>query len=200
MKIFILRHEDRPCDCTFFSPLTENGLNNSIKLSKVLQNNNINKIFSSPFIRTLQTVDPFTKDTKQSINLEYGLCEIHHQTIIPVKSVGLSLPEYLAKKYNYNPNYTSFIKPTGIKYPENATDCENRMKRVLKNIIETYYKTDDNILIVTHQSLCNTALKIINKYSVQYKHTLDDEIAKGYQKGKVSLIFSTDQWVYTKLN
>ena len=32
MKIFILRHEDRTMDGTFFSPLTQDGLDKSIKL------------------------------------------------------------------------------------------------------------------------------------------------------------------------
>ena len=37
MKIYILRHEDRTQDCTFFSPLTELGLHNSKKLVDVLK-------------------------------------------------------------------------------------------------------------------------------------------------------------------
>ena len=32
MKIYILRHEDRTMDCTFFSPLTQKGLENAIDL------------------------------------------------------------------------------------------------------------------------------------------------------------------------
>ena len=32
MKIYILRHEDRTMDLTFFSPLTKNGLEKSINL------------------------------------------------------------------------------------------------------------------------------------------------------------------------
>jgi len=199
MKIFILRHEDRTQDCTFFSPLTELGLNNAKKLIEVLKKNNINMIFSSPFIRTLQTVTPFLKETNQLVNLEYGLSEIHHQSIIPPKSVGLLLPDYLAKYYNYNPEYKSFIKSNEIKYPENKKDCQNRMRKVIKNIIEKYYKTELNILIVTHQSLCETVIKIINKFSTEYKHKLENEIVVGYQKGKVCLIFDND-WTYKKLN
>ena len=37
MKIYILRHEDRTQDCTFFSPLTEFGLRNAKKLINVLK-------------------------------------------------------------------------------------------------------------------------------------------------------------------
>lgn len=199
MKIFILRHEDRTQDCTFFSPLTELGLNNAIKLTQILKENNINMIFSSPFIRTLQTVYPYLKETKQTVNLEYGLSEIHHPDIIPPNSVGLTLPEYLTKHYHYNPEYLSLIKPNGIKYPENTKDCENRMRIVIKNIIEKYYKTDLNILLVTHSTLCNSVLKIINKFSKEYRHKLNDEIIKGYQKGKLCLIFD-NKWTFRKYN
>ena len=37
MKLYILRHEDRTQDCSFFSPLTKEGLNNSIKLIDILK-------------------------------------------------------------------------------------------------------------------------------------------------------------------
>jgi 2,3-bisphosphoglycerate-dependent phosphoglycerate mutase len=199
MKIYILRHEDRTQDCSFFSPLSELGLNNSKKLIPILKENNINMIISSPFIRTLQTVNPYLRESNKKVNIEYGLSEIHHQDIIPPKSVGLVLPEYLAKHYNYNQEYASFIKPDGIKYPENGKDCENRMRRTIKNIIEKYYKTDYNILIVTHQSLCNTMMKIVNKFGINHRHKLTNEIAMGYQKGKVSLIFD-NEWTFKKLN
>ena len=36
MKIYILRHEHRTNDCSFFSPLTELGLDNANKLVPIL--------------------------------------------------------------------------------------------------------------------------------------------------------------------
>lgn len=199
MKIYILRHEDRTQDCTFFSPLTELGLHNSKKLVSILKENNINLIFSSPFIRTLQTVNAYLKNNNLKVNLEYGLCEIQHPDIIPPKSVGIELPKYLAKHYNYNPEYTSFIKHDGLKYPEETKGLQNRTIKLIRHIIEKYYKTDLNILLVTHQGLCNTILKIINKFSTNYKNKLGLEILNGYQKGKLCLIFDND-WTFKKLN
>ena len=61
MKIYLLRHEDRTQDATFFSPLTKQGLENSVKLIKDLEKSNINIVYSSPFIRTLQTIHPYVK-------------------------------------------------------------------------------------------------------------------------------------------
>jgi broad specificity phosphatase PhoE len=197
MKIYILRHEDRTHDCTFFSPLTEFGLTNSIKLIKYLDMSNINLIFSSPFIRTLQTVFPFVKNKGYKINIEYGLSEIHHEDIIPKKSVGLLLPEYLGKYYNYNCNYESIISTFNIKYPEKYKDVVTRIKIILKNLIENYINTDYNILLVTHQSLCKAMLEIIN--SCNSNLIIDSFIINNYPKGQITLIFN-NEWCFKLIN
>ena len=36
MRLYILRHEDRTMDASFFSPLTKEGLDNSVKLIDIL--------------------------------------------------------------------------------------------------------------------------------------------------------------------
>lgn len=189
MKIYLLRHEDRTEDCTFYGPLTKNGIDNSKNLANILVNYNINKIYSSPFIRALQTIYPYSKENNHKINIEYGLEEINHEDIIPKKSAGISLPEYLAESFNYNPEYKTIIKPEHIAYPETEKDVEKRVKRLLRNIIEQHGGTDDNIILVTHQCVCNNVIKIGRK------HKLEDE----YAKGQLSLVFDND-WVYKKLN
>ena len=55
MKIILLRHEKRGLDVGFMSPLTDEGYLNSIKLPQKLQSYKIDAIYSSPFLRTLQT-------------------------------------------------------------------------------------------------------------------------------------------------
>jgi 2,3-bisphosphoglycerate-dependent phosphoglycerate mutase len=76
MKIYILRHEERTIDCSFFGPLTMNGLQNSKKLINKLDMLNITDVYSSPFIRTLQTIEPFIKKNNMKIKLEYSLTVI----------------------------------------------------------------------------------------------------------------------------
>lgn len=199
MKIYILRHEDRTQDCSFFAPLTESGLANAKNLVEKLKEININIIFSSPFIRTLQTVIPYSKDANIKINLEYGLIELHHADIIPAKAVGISLPEYLAESYNYNNLYKTIVKPTDIKYPESDKDVMLRAKRVLKDIIGKYYETDSNIILVSHQSVCNAILKIVNKESEKFKGKLPEKLLNSYDKGKISLVFDKG-WTYKPIN
>ncbi len=46
MKIYILRHEDRTIDASFFSPLTEKGLINANNLCFYLEKIDITKILN----------------------------------------------------------------------------------------------------------------------------------------------------------
>ena len=59
MRLFLLRHEERPKEVGFYTELTEEGKKNSINKVKQLEKLNIDKIFCSPFIRCVQTIEPF---------------------------------------------------------------------------------------------------------------------------------------------
>ena len=60
MKILFLRHEIRNLrDPTFYSPLLKKGLNNAVQLVSILKRHKIDLIFSSPFKRVLQTIEPY---------------------------------------------------------------------------------------------------------------------------------------------
>ena len=59
--LYLLRHEERGSSPVFHTELTNSGKINSINLSKMLENIDIDMIFSSPFLRTLQTVNPYCK-------------------------------------------------------------------------------------------------------------------------------------------
>jgi len=197
MKIYILRHEDRTIDATFFSPLTEQGLNNANNLIPIIQKLNITKIYCSPFIRTMQTIYPFSKKNNIKLNLDYSLIEIQHESIIPPKSHSVELPLYIAKEFNYNTDYISSIKPSEISYPEDQIFLEKRTKKFLKHIIYNHYKTNENILLVTHQGLCTVILKIVDKFGITKP---DIPILENYPLGCLSLIFENNQWNYKKIN
>ena len=106
MKIFILRHEDRTMDLTFFSPLTKNGLDKSLKISDELNKLEINSIYSSPYVRTLKTIYPYSKSKSMPVKLDYSLTELYQSDNIPKKSYSVTLPDYIAKSFNYDENYT----------------------------------------------------------------------------------------------
>lgn len=198
MKIYILRHEDRTQDCSLYSPLTKNGLNNSIKLVHTLDKIGINVVISSPYIRCLQTVYPYCKEKGLKVNIEYGLGEIQHNELISKRSANLRLPEYLIISFNGNLNYKTIVEPEIINYPETEKQVDLRVRRVLRELIKEYLpKNVDNILIVTHQVVCQQILKIVNKFSEEFKNKVKTD---AYEKGKVCLIFDSGKWTFKEIN
>jgi broad specificity phosphatase PhoE len=194
MKIFILRHEDRTQDASFFSPLTKNGLENSKKLINKCEDLDITYVYSSPYIRTLQTIYPYIKSKEKQIRLEYALSEINDPHLIPKNAHGIYLPEYLAQSFLYDENYKSVIQPNELKYPETEKDVEARIKNFLKILITNHYKTDDRILLVTHQVVCNNILNLVNKI---FKNK--DKV-NNYQTGAITLVFENNDWTFKPIN
>ena len=196
MKIYILRHEDRTMDGTFFSPLTQDGLDNAVKLIELLNKYNIDCIYSSPFIRTLQTVYPYAKSKGLKINADHSLAEIQHPHIIPVKSFQITLPLYIAEQFNCNPNYTSSLDPQFHVYPEDEQSVNNRVKQFITKLINEKLDSNHNVLIVTHQIVCNCLLKLATKKIKELKI----DASYNYPKGGMTKIFDTAEWTFKPIN
>ena len=197
MKLYILRHEDRTQDATFFSPLTKDGLENSEKLIELLKELNTDTIYSSPFIRTLQTINPYAKYKNLKINIDYSLAELQHPDLIPPNSYKVTLPKYIAKDFNYSDNYESTITPHDYKYPEDEAAMNKRIKKILIKILTNHSNKDDNIIIVSHQGICNLILKIVGK-------SIDNDRLKKlqfkYPTGALTKIFDSKNWVFKNIN
>jgi bisphosphoglycerate-dependent phosphoglycerate mutase len=143
----------------------------------------------------LQTIFPYVKNKNLNINIDYALSEIHHINIIAKKSHGIQLPNYLKKKYNYNPKYKSSINSKQIIFPEEYKDIIIRFKKFLKFLFINYIHSDYNIILVTHQSLCKVILEIINKYK-----NINKDLINNYSLGKLCLVFDYNNWTFTEIN
>ena len=76
MKLYIMRHCERDINnCSFESPLIDIGHINAQQLCNTMNLFNITKIFSSPFLRTIQTSHYYSKEKKIPIHIDYSLCE-----------------------------------------------------------------------------------------------------------------------------
>jgi broad specificity phosphatase PhoE len=198
MKIYIIRHEDRTQDATMFSPLTEEGIDNSSNLIDIISSLNVNILYSSPFIRTLQTIFPYSKKKNIKINIDYGISELQHPDLIPPNSYKVYLPKYIANQFNYNDNYTSSMQPIDYQYPECSIELTKRIKKFLKKIITNNQNHSNIILISTHQGVCNTILKIIEKTDTTKLKNFDSKYK--YPKGKITQIFDQDKWTFKPIN
>ena len=121
--------------------MAKKGIENSNELIETLEKLNITRLFSSPYVRTLQTIYPYAKKTNKKIKLEYGLSEINHPELIPKNSFGIRLPEYIAEAFQFDNDYNTHIEPENLKYPETEEDV---MKRI-KDFILYFTKNDKSI-------------------------------------------------------
>ena len=197
MKLYILRHEDRTMDLTFFSPLTKNGLEKSINLVNYLEKEKINSIYASPYIRTLQTIYPYSKKYNLKSKLDYSLAELYQEDNIPKKSYQITLPEYIAETFKYDDEYKSLIMPADVNFPENIKLFNERIKHFLKTIIRNNYNTDNNIVLVTHQGVIDIIMRILGKRSSELKELVKDV---RYPKGSLTKILDNGEWGFKKIN
>ena len=156
MKIYLLRHEKRSMlNPTFYSPLLTEGLEDAEKLKFILDKENINFIFSSPFKRVLQTIRPFCDMKKMNVNIEYSLYEricdrSNHVIKFDKNNFHLKLLESDDEYYMMNQKYKSFLNLEDVKY---GNDSKNRTFNFLNFVKKKYKNEDVNILFATHAGL-----------------------------------------------
>ncbi len=160
MRLILLRHEERDLlDPRFFTELTLKGKENALELVKKLNNEKIDIIFSSPFLRTLQTIYPYSTYNNQKVNAEYGLYEYIHNPIFNQNNWYHSLDEFNNSNYSYidniiNHNYKSIIKKNDFKILEDNQSIENRLIKFFDYLLNNYH--DKTVLIVSHMGTINT--------------------------------------------
>jgi broad specificity phosphatase PhoE len=128
-------------------PLSALGWQQSLELVAKLQNSNIQQIFTSPYLRTIQTAYPIAQSLNLSIQVEEGLREWLHPEWSP--SLPETLPiEILARKgLPIDLGYRSQISPT---YSETIDQLLTRASSAIQNIINS---SQDSVLIIAHKHL-----------------------------------------------
>lgn len=190
MKLIILRHEERPNNSLFFTPLTENGKKNAEELKNKLPSN-IDIIYSSPFLRTLQTIYPYCREYKKNVNAENAFYEFCQAPDFNYENYRHWVSEYNKfDHYKYltniiNDKYNSKMFVSNIKFPEKESDIQNRVFPFIYNLCNKYKNTNKTILIVTHMSICNFIKKVFNK---------NIKIDNNFPTGYFEEIIINDDW------
>ena len=182
MKIYVLRHELRTESPLFFTSLTNKGKINSEKLADILNNIDFDIIYSSPFLRTIQTILPYCKQYDKKISFEYSLYECtndkrfnkdnYHYTYNDLKKHLPNIDDYT------NPVYYPLIDK--IIFPESVNTYKKRLFDFSEFVINKYKNTNKNILFVTHMSPV-----------IDYLRTYKKEFHTFYKEGKVSLLYDS---------
>lgn len=126
-------------------PLAQEGRLQAIDTGKFLSNQDIQFIYSSPFLRCIQTAGLIANIMKVPIRVEYGLCEALFTKWFS-KMPDLSPITELKKEIEWvDDAYNSVVIPS---FPENeAKDTWERCARTMQKIL---IDTAGNILLVGH--------------------------------------------------
>lgn len=129
------------------SPLSECGIQQSMELANHLSVHfpNIRYVFSSPYLRTLQTAHPICTKVNIPIYLEYSAAEGGQDR------TGRELPstknETYFQKFNIDASYQSVHIPEG---EETYLDTHIRVMPFVKKLEELAKREDGVILVFTH--------------------------------------------------
>jgi broad specificity phosphatase PhoE len=131
-------------------PLSADGFIQAQTLGQRLKAENIQHLFVSPFLRTLQTADEVAKIINLPLNLEAGLGEWHNRewmtespATIPSSILAAEYPELNAR---INWNYQSYLHP---QYPETEADVNRRTAATIRYLISEF---EQDILLVGHSA------------------------------------------------
>ena len=174
MKLILMRHEERGCNPGFFTELTDNGIVNSCIIPKLLNDFNIDIIFSSPFIRTLQTIYPYAKKYDKKINVEYGLYEYIHNIYFKINNWYYTLNDIKDEELKtiVNNDYMSIVKKDDFIILENEESLEKRIIKFFNYLNKNY--RDKTVLLISHKGVINKIKDIYIK-----KTNMDDEFEMG---------------------
>lgn len=179
MKLILLRHEDREDYPGFYSNLTENGFNNSIKLIKKLNKLDIDFIYSSPFVRTLQTIYPFAIYSKKKVNVDFGLSEYRHNPYFIIENQIYTLADIEDENLLsiVNKKYKTIFRIEDFNYIllEFEYNLEERVKKFMDKLINNKKYKNKTILLVSHKGVIN----MIKKLYFKKNHDLSSNFLKG---------------------
>eukprot|EP00171_Calliarthron_tuberculosum_P014520 IDg14520t1 len=140
-KVFIARHGERidhvdegwrsRTDNADDPSLTERGLEQARQLGLRLANENVSKIFVSPFYRTLQTAAAAATAIGARIYVEPGMCE----ALLPewfgaqprVRVLNSVVSEFPIINQNYTPIHHS-------AWPETKETCKERVRKTVRTL------------------------------------------------------------------
>ena len=186
MPFYFLRHEHRDKhDFMFRSPLNLEGRENAQTLLRghlsMLQ---LDAVYSSPFIRTLQTITPAinTYYRNLKINPEYAIAEyIHDKAFEKYTPQDFVLSQQDYREFPINQRYQSLFDVNNLRYKETVKQLNQRTQVFANYMREKYDADKDSVLICSHRS---TLVSLINNLY----HQLNVPDNDGYGMGKLATV------------
>ena len=175
MKFIIIRHGNRFESPLYFTPLTMKGLEQADNLVAKLPEVDI--IYSSPFLRTLQTVYPYCIENDKTVNVENIFYESLDDDAFNCYNYR-HRPQELYNSYPHlssiiNEEYKSKLFVSNISCQETKEDVKNRVFPFIYKLCQKYKNSETVILIVTHGTICN-AIKRFFDENVSFSNPVEE--------------------------
>jgi broad specificity phosphatase PhoE len=126
-------------------PLSPEGQKQAISISNLLRQEPIQRIFTSPFLRTIQTAVPLSEVLGLPLQLEWGLCEWLCEDWTSSFPLTTPIDELLKSYPAIDGNYHSQFIP---RYPEKPIDLDDRIQIIAEIIV---HNNLTNSLIIGHK-------------------------------------------------
>lgn len=152
--VYMVRHGESPKEGNERSRgLTEKGYLDAQRVADILKNEEIHVVVSSPYIRSILTVESLAQQIGEEVLVFEDLKErvfSSEDNRIHDKELGLLLEESFSE--------SSF----SIEGGESNADCQKRAIKVLKELLETY--RDKKLLIGTHGAVMTLMMGYFDSY------------------------------------
>ena len=152
-SVYFVRHAqpDFRIKDDLIRPLTEKGMEDRKKVTSILRNKNVSAIYSSPYLRAIDTVKDFADNIGLEIKTDVNLCE---------RRFGEGIEDY---KLYFKRQWDDFE----FKLPqgESLREVQQRNITALFNILKT--DLGKNIAVGTHGTALST---IINYFNPDFGH------------------------------
>ncbi|WP_414529274.1 histidine phosphatase family protein [Nodularia chucula] len=140
-------------------PLSDDGVVQTQQLAKRLQAEKISHIFTSPFLRTVQTANAVAEVLDLPIKLETGLSEWLNSDWMTEAPETLSISELAALFPRIDPSYTPRF---AAEYPETEVQVQQRSGETARYLATECYP--QSILLVGHStSVMGAAMGLVGE-------------------------------------
>lgn len=146
--IYLVRH----CEAVGQAPedsLTVQGQEDTVRLIDFFRDKDIEMIISSPFVRTIETINPFANTIEKDILIDERLKE----RVLSTTNLD-----------NWMENLEATYEDMDLKF-EGGESSNEAMRRGIEVIEEQLERPESNIIVVTHGALLSL---IIRHYSKEF--------------------------------
>lgn len=131
---------ERPHD----TPLSEDGEQQATETGRRLQQEKVDHVFASPFLRTTQTASLIALELNIPVKIEAGLAEMFLARWFPTNP---DLPSAESLRRDFPRIDTSYQSAVFPKYPETEDDVSIRIAATIGSIMKNF---DGNLALVAH--------------------------------------------------